>query len=87
MSLNLLEQSFKAFVNHTKYFSDPRADHKWDLVGDGLTALLGLNQGVNDGHEVKQREYEMDRQSRLAGPSVAGPRDQKRSASKGKVAM
>lgn len=58
--------------------SEARGDHSGDLAGDGLTALVGLSQGVNMvGAHGEQTEsgYEMDLQSRLTGPgpSVAGP--------------
>ncbi|XP_057476226.1 uncharacterized protein LOC130764156 isoform X1 [Actinidia eriantha] len=55
---------------------EARADHNGDLAGDGLTALVGLSQGLNmaNAHgEQTERGYEMDIQSRLAGPSVAAP--------------
>ncbi|KAG5555055.1 hypothetical protein RHGRI_012554 [Rhododendron griersonianum] len=58
--------------------SEARGDHSGDPAGDGLTALVGLSQGVNMvGAHGEQTEsgYEMDLQSRLTGPgpSVAGP--------------
>ncbi|CAL5415527.1 unnamed protein product [Camellia sinensis] len=56
--------------------SEARADHNGDLTGDGLTALVGLSQGVNMANapgDQTDRGYETDLQSRLAGPSVAGP--------------
>lgn len=58
--------------------SEARGDHSGDLAGDGLTALVGLSQGVNmvNTHgEQTERGYETDLQSRLVGPgpSVAGP--------------
>uniref|UniRef100_A0A5B7A3R8 BTB domain-containing protein n=1 Tax=Davidia involucrata TaxID=16924 RepID=A0A5B7A3R8_DAVIN len=56
---------------------EARADHNGDLAGDGLTALVGLSQGVgniaNVHGEQTERGYETDLQSRLTGPSVAGP--------------
>ncbi|XP_059632733.1 uncharacterized protein LOC132275289 [Cornus florida] len=57
--------------------SEPRADHNGELAGDGLTALVGLSQGVSNVASVHGeqmgRGYETDLQSRMAGPSVTGP--------------
>ncbi|KAL6989949.1 hypothetical protein U1Q18_015702 [Sarracenia purpurea var. burkii] len=56
--------------------SEARAEHNGDLAGDGLTALVGLSQGLNmaNAHaEETERGYELNLQSRMGGPSVAGP--------------
>ncbi|XAR57082.1 hypothetical protein NMG60_11025100 [Bertholletia excelsa] len=56
---------------------EARADHNGDLAGDGLTALVGLSQGVSNmanAHGGQMgREYETDIKGRRGGPSVAGP--------------
>lgn len=58
--------------------SEARADRSGDLTGDGLTALVGLSQSVNNNTAInhldqKVRGYEIDMQSRFSGPSVTGP--------------
>ncbi|KAL1806673.1 hypothetical protein ACET3Z_029741 [Daucus carota] len=55
--------------------SDNRADHNADGVGDGLTALVGLSQGVSSMSSVHgeqtERGYETDLQGGLIGHSVS----------------
>lgn len=55
--------------------SDNRADHNADVVGDGLTALVGLSQGVSSMSSVNgeqtERGYETDLHGRLVGHSVS----------------
>ncbi|XP_047334572.1 uncharacterized protein LOC124938216 [Impatiens glandulifera] len=67
--------------SHAHEDSEARADRGGDLTGDGLTALVGLSQGVNNNNNNNTaishldhtvRGYEMDLQSRFSGPSVAG---------------
>lgn len=52
-----------------------RADHNGDVAGGGLTALVGLSQGVSNTSSVHgeqiERGYETDLQSRLLGHSVS----------------
>lgn len=52
-----------------------RADHNGDVAGGGLTALVGLSQGVSNMSSVHgeqtERGYETDLQSRLLAHSIS----------------
>ena len=55
--------------------SESRADHNGDLSGDGLTALVGLSQGVSNGTNVQgemTKGYEMGLQSRMSETTAGG---------------
>ncbi|KAI4311162.1 hypothetical protein MLD38_036079 [Melastoma candidum] len=56
--------------------SEARAEQSMDLAGDGLTALVGLSQGMNNVNTQGDHSgsgYEADLNSRLSGASAVGP--------------